>query len=73
MLNLPNKTYVTKQGDTWDIISNKFYNTPFYISTLVKQNPQHSKVLVFNAGVSLNIPEIEVKTPETLPPWKRGV
>jgi len=65
--------YETAQGETWDLISIDFYNTPYYVADLIAANPQYSNVLIFEAGIMLNIPILDSAAPETLPPWKRGV
>lgn len=66
------KKYVTTQGDTWDYISQIFYNTPFKIAELISCNKQYSDVLIFDGNIELNIPIIESASSTTLAPWKRG-
>jgi phage tail protein X len=63
--------YTTLQGDTFDMIALDFFDNEVYASKILQANPEHRKVLVFDAGVTLKIPLIEQSTPETLPPWKR--
>lgn len=66
-------TYSTVQGDTWDIISYKLYGDEHYIADLIAANIEHRAVVLFSAGVVLNVPEIKQTEPvSTLPPWKRG-
>ena len=62
----------TKQGETWDIISIKYYDTPFRVTQLISANPQYSDVLIFSEGIEIVIPEIATETINSLPPWKRG-
>ena len=62
--------YTTTQGDTWDIISNKVYDSYDYYDDLVNSNEKYSDVVSFEAGVELEIPDIEISTSETLPPWR---
>ena len=64
--------YTTNQGETWDSISQDFYNTPFKIKELIDCNTQYSDVLVFEANVKLNIPILDTEKSNTLAPWKRG-
>jgi hypothetical protein len=64
--------YTTIQGETWDTISEDFYDTPYKVADLISVNPQYSDVLVFDDGVELNIPILDTQSPDTLPPWKRG-
>ena len=54
------------------MISLAEYGTPYKVSELVKANPEHADVLIFDAGVDLIIPTVEVENVSTLPPWKRG-
>ena len=63
----------TKQGETWDIISNDEYGTPHKVAELINANPEYSDVLIFDEGIILNIPELEAETISSLPPWKQGV
>lgn len=64
--------YVTLEGDTFDSIALDFYDDEFKATELMKANPVYISTLVFSAGIKLKIPEIEIKVPTTLPPWKRG-
>lgn len=66
------KPYVTTQGETWDTISLDFYGTPYRIKELIDCNRDYSDVLIFEAGVELNIPILDEKASGTLAPWKRG-
>lgn len=66
------KTYVTKQGDTFDSIAFKILGHRRYTKDLMEANPQYMDIVIFSANVVLNIPEIE--TPDTTamnqPPWR---
>ncbi|GIQ69264.1 phage tail protein [Xylanibacillus composti] len=64
--------YTTMQGDTWDGISYKLYQTEAYMSELMTANPDHIRTVVFSAGIVLQVPEIAAPQAEQLPPWKRG-
>ena len=63
--------YQTIQGDTFDKIAKKIYDDEFF---LIKANPEHSRTVIFPAGVSLNTPSVPSKKVSTqnLPPWKRS-
>ena len=63
-------TYVTIQGDTWDLIAYKVYGSELYADRLMNENIQFIGVWVFSAGIVLNIPEIEVDEDTELPPWR---
>ena len=65
------RSYTTTQGDTWDIISLKMYGTEKQMHTLIEANPAHRETVFFSANIVLNIPDIAVSTPSSLPPWRR--
>lgn len=69
-------TIITKQGDTWDILSKNAYGNEKFMDTLIRANINHRKTVIFPAGVEIIIPDIDPATLENetnLPPWKRGV
>jgi phage tail protein X len=68
---MPNKVYITTQGDTWDIISLKVYGSERYMTNLIESNPDHRETVFFSANVRLVVPEISTSTPGKLPPWRR--
>lgn len=72
MYDLYPEKYKTTQGDTWDLISLMFYDTPFKIKELISCNPEYSDTLIFDGNIELNIPIINKNTSSTLAPWKRG-
>ena len=56
------KTYYTIQGDLWDGIAN----------ALLEANQQYADIVVFPAGIILDVPDYEKPTPTNLlPPWRR--
>lgn len=66
------KTHITAEGDTFDALSLEYYNDEKLASTIIQANPDHCATLIFEAGVSLTIPDVSAVTyPETLPPWRR--
>lgn len=64
-------TYTTIQGDMWDGIAFKVYQSEYYMSDLIEANPQYRETVVFPANVVLTIPDVTPLTPQNLPPWKR--
>lgn len=65
--------YRTVQGDTFDLISLRQYNTEKNASYIIQANPDYTDVLIFDAGVELQVPVFgNTATPSTLPPWRRG-
>ena len=65
------KTYMTRQGDTWDIIAYRLWGKETLFHHLAKANPDHLGTLVFAPDIALTVPDIPVpfKAPSTLPPW----
>ena len=70
-MHLDNFQYTTMQGDTFDMLALDVYNDEVKASIIIQANPQYASVLVFDAGVILNIPIITVQAATTLPPWMR--
>ena len=65
--------YITVEGDTFDSLALRFYDDEKLASTIIQANPDHCGTLIFEAGISLTIPEAAAAVmPETLPPWRRG-
>ena len=64
--------YTTIEGDTFDSIALDFYDSEFRANFLMEENPDHIKTLVFEAGIELKIPQLQVEAATTLPPWKRS-
>ena len=66
-------SYITKDNDRWDTISNKYYKTPTLYEEIIKANPEIPIEPVLQAGIKLKIPILEES--ETiqfeLPPWKK--
>lgn len=65
--------YITVEGDTFDSLALLFYDDEKLASMIIQANPDCCDTLIFEAGVSLTIPEAAAAVlPETLPPWRRG-
>ena len=65
--------YITKMGDTWDLIAFEQLGSCDYVSLLLNANRRYSGTAIFSAGVVLDIPEIKKTTKaENLPPWRRN-
>ncbi|MBO5953353.1 MAG: tail protein X [Oscillospiraceae bacterium] len=66
------KIHITAEGDTFDALALDYYNDEKLASTIIQANPDYCDTLIFDADVSLVIPEVYAVTyPETLPPWRR--
>ena len=64
--------YETVSGDTFDIIAHKVYGDSKQAIHIIEANIKYAHIIIFSSGIELNIPEIEIIQPSTLPPWKRG-
>lgn len=63
----------TVAGDTFDRLAFEFYTNEKMASLIIQANPDYCDVLIFDAGVRLKIPVVNiVNPPESLPPWRRG-
>lgn len=66
------KIHITVEGDTFDGLALHYYNDEKLASAIIQANLDHCTTLIFEAGVSLVIPEVPAVTrPDTLPPWRR--
>lgn len=66
--------YVTQKGDTWDSIALDQMGDEMYMSDLIQYNPDYADTLIFDAGITINIPELDAddETSDSLPPWRSG-
>ena len=65
------KTYTTIQGDMWDLIAYKVYGKEVCMSKLLEANEALRGIAVFPSGVKIICPDIDAKTSNVLPPWRR--
>lgn len=61
--------YTTKQGQAWDQIAKEVYGKEIYADFLMEKNPRHLNILVFPAGIELNVPPLPEERKD-LPPWR---
>lgn len=66
------ESYITIQGDTWDIIALKTMGSEKLMGQLIEANIEYADTVVFGAGIKLNVPEYTAPADDLLPPWKRG-
>ena len=66
------ESYITIQGDTWDIVALKAMGSEKLMGQLIEANIEYADTVVFGAGIKLIIPEYTVPADDRLPPWKRG-
>ena len=68
---MPN-IHITAEGDTFDALALLYFGDEKLASTIIQANQDYCGTLIFEAGISLVIPEVSTVTyPETLPPWRR--
>lgn len=64
--------YTTREGDTFDRLSLRFYNEEKLANHIIEANPDYADVVVFSGGINLTIPAIEEpELTETKAPWRR--
>ncbi len=64
--------YTTVQNDTFDMIALDFWNDEFLAPEIIKENPEYKNIIIFDAGIQLKVPAIDMnKSPQSMPPWKR--
>lgn len=61
--------YVTVSGDQWDMVSFRLYGTEQHTGALMQANMEYVDIVVFTAGIVLNVPDIDTENSE-LPPWR---
>jgi phage tail protein X len=68
------RTYISTQGDWWDLIAEKVYGMKrgddHLMHKLIEANYAIREICNFPAGVVVFVPEIAAKTSIPLVPWK---
>ncbi|HJU29767.1 MAG TPA: tail protein X [Candidatus Binataceae bacterium] len=66
-------THITAMGERWDLLAWTFYGDPSLYSPIIMANPRIPIEPVFEAGLQIAIPILQVDPAQTanLPPWKR--
>lgn len=59
------KTYITEQGDCWDLIAFKIYGSEKYMKLLAEANLPLLDIMVFSSGTRINVPDIPEDYDET--------
>ena len=62
--------YITKSGDTWDMIAKEVYGSEYHADVLMAANAAHIATFIFQAGGELSTPALEEERNGLLPPWK---
>lgn len=68
---MADKIHKTIEGETWDLISKIYYGSEKYVHELLISNPEYREYIVLPAGLEIVVPEIDIKTPMEIPPWRR--
>ncbi|MGH8013522.1 MAG: tail protein X [Candidatus Binataceae bacterium] len=65
--------HITAAGERWDLLAWTYYGDATLYSTIIMANPQIPIEPVFEAGLRIGIPILQVSQINTsmLPPWKR--
>ena len=62
--------YQTKAGDTWDSIAYEQLGSEKYMGLLMEANPELIAYVVFDSGVSIQIPEVPKEDVAASALWK---
>lgn len=65
-------TYITKQGDTWDLMAYDIYGDEKYMRYLLEANWPLLDVMVFSSGTVINVPDLPEEADEDIPFWRLG-
>lgn len=63
-------TYMTNQGDTWDLMAYDLYGDERYMHYLIEANWPLLDILVFPSGMMVNVPDIPEDAAEDVPFWR---
>lgn len=63
------KTYTTVLGDTFDKIAHEQLGSEYLLPFLLDANQKHRHVVIFESGVTINIPDLELEEYEDIPEW----
>lgn len=65
-------THITFAGERWDLLAWKYYSDATIYSPIIMANPSIPIEPVFEAGLTIAIPIIQLSAPQNsnLPPWK---
>lgn len=63
-------TYITSQGDTWDLMAYDLYGDEKYMHYLIEANWPLLDILVFSSGTLITVPDIPEEAREDVPFWR---
>lgn len=66
-------SHVTIAGERWDLLAWQYYGDARLYSPIIMANPRIPIESVFEAGMEIGIPILQVNPSQTadLPPWKK--
>ena len=62
----------TIAGDYWDVIARRIYGSELYTPVLQRANPAYAGVVVFDADVELECPEVQLTASIGNQPWSQS-
>lgn len=65
-------SYTTNQDDTWDLIAFRIWGSEYLLPLLLEANPTQRHVHVFDGGIKLNVPTIDITNYTPRPSWVGG-
>ena len=67
--------HITRAGERWDQIANRYYGDPFAYEAIIRANPMVAITPILPAGLTLLVPlpdDTAAQIPGAdLPPWKQ--
>lgn len=62
-------SYITVQGETWDLIAYKIWGSEYLFPLLLEVNSQYRHIVIFSGGIELKVPEIDTSLYVERPSW----
>ncbi|MCL2487345.1 MAG: tail protein X [Oscillospiraceae bacterium] len=63
-------TYITRQGDMWDLIAHTQLGDAAHIDKIMNLNRQYRAYYIFPAGIELELPAVSPGVVDEMPPWR---
>ena len=72
---MADRTYMCAAKETFDLAALRIFGDEKFAQALLTANPEHCRLLVFDGGEVLRVPEVEVQRDAngnviTRPPWE---
>ncbi len=64
--------YITKQGDTWDLMAYDLYGDEKYMRYLLEANWPLLDIMIFSSGTVVKVPDLPEEADEDMPFWRFG-